>query len=272
MRRFILFGAASLCLAAMATSLRADDLIWASDITDPAGADAGFVDLLVSAGHTVTRVDTPATLGAADIDQLNAADLVIVGRANSSGQFQDANGAIWNAQVTSPVIAMSAYLVRDNRMRWVTGSDLTDVGPTQLEATIPDHPVFAGVSLTGGLTTDPYNVMIDRGISTNTNAPVGGSIIAANPAVASGVAIAEWPAGAVVGGDMVLAGYRMLFNAGSREPDGTGVTDAGVMDLTETGQQLFLNAVGHALAVPEPSSALLVGLGGVLLMAMRRRR
>ena len=59
MRQFVLFGAASLCLAAMATSLRADDLIWASDITDPAVRDAGFVDSLVSAGHTVTAASTP---------------------------------------------------------------------------------------------------------------------------------------------------------------------------------------------------------------------
>lgn len=272
MRRFIVLGVALLCTTLTAASLHAGDLIWASDITDPAGADAGFVDLLTTAGHTVTRVDTPATLGDADIEQLNAADLVIVGRANSSSQFQGDNGAIWNAQVTAPVIAMSGYIVRDSRMRWVTASDLTDSGETQLEATIPDHPVFAGVSLTDGKTTDPYNVMVDRGISTNTNEPVNGSIIAVNPAVGAGLAVAEWPAGAVVGGDQVLAGYRMLFNAGSREPDGTGVDVAGMLDLTATGQLMFLNAVDHALAVPEPSSALLVTLGGMLLLALRRRQ
>jgi hypothetical protein len=243
---------------------------------DPNGADKGFVDLLTSAGHSVTRVDTPNTLGAADVDQLNAADLVIVGRANGSGQFQDNNGAIWNSQVTAPVIAMSAYVVRDNRMKWVAGNDLPDSGPAKLRAEDPTHPIFAGVSLdAGNVMTDDYNVMIDRGTSTNTNLPVGGSVVAWNPTVMTGgtqgIAIAEWPAGAAIGGGQTLAGFRMLFNGGSREADGAAVPDAGVLDLTAAGQQLFLNAVDYTLAVPEPSSALLLCSGLLLLARLRRR-
>jgi hypothetical protein len=254
----------------------AADIIWVSDITDPNGADKGFVDLLTGAGHAVARVDGPSTLGDADITQLNAADLVIVGRANGSGQFQDNNGVIWNSQITAPVIAMSAYIVRDNRMKWVAGNDLPDSGPAKLRAENPAHPVFAGVALDGtNMMMDDYNVMIDRGTSTNTNLPVGGTVIAWNPTVSTGdvegVAIAEWPAGAAIGGGQSLAGFRMLFNAGSREADGASVPDAGVLDLTAAGQQLFLNAVDYTLAVPEPSSALLLS-GGLLLLAARRRR
>jgi hypothetical protein len=268
--------AAMVLLAVFMAGARAADIIWASDITDANGADVGFVDLLTTAGHTVTRVDTPGTLGDTDIAQLNGADLVIVGRANGSGQFQDDNGVIWNAQVTAPVIAMSGYVVRDNRMRWVAGDDLPDSGPAKLRAEDPAHPIFAGVSLDAtNMMVDDYNVMIDRGTSTNTNVPVGGTVIAWNPTVSTngveGVAVAEWPAGATVGGDQALAGFRMLFNAGSREADGAGVPDAGVLDLTDAGQQLFLNAVDYTLAVPEPSSAMLLA-GGLLMWAARRRR
>jgi hypothetical protein len=263
-------------MAVITSLVNAADIIWVSDITDPNGADKGFVDLLTSAGHNVTRADMPTTLGAAEIAQLNAADLVIAGRANASSQFQDANGVIWNSQVTSKVIAMSAYLVRDNRMRWVTGNDLPDSGPTPLRAAIAGHPIFAGVALNpDGTMVDNYNVMIDRGTSTNTNPPVGGTVIAWNPSVQTGgnlgVAIAEWPAGTTIGGGMVLAGYRMLFNAGSREASGASVPDAGVLDLTPAGQRVFLNAVNYAIAIPEPSTALL-GLVGILFIAMRLRR
>ena len=200
---------------------------------------------------------------------MNAADLVIVRRHNSSSQFQDGNGEIWNLQVTAPVMAMSAYIVRDNRMRWVTGSNLADSDATILKASQPGHPVFEGITLSPDSSTiDDYNVKIDQGISTNLDEPVGGSVIAWNPSVSNGgtmgVAIAEWPAGTVVGGGMELAGYRMLFNGGSRELGGQPIDAAGVLDLTPLGQELFLNAVNYA-AVPEPSSALLglIGLVGL---------
>ena len=136
--------------------------------------------------------------------------------------------------------------------------------------------MFQGISLNpDGTTTEQYNVQVDRGTSTNTNPVVGGSVIAWNPSVQTGgnlgVAIAEWPAGTTIGGGTALAGYRMLFNGGSREPDGGAVTQAGVMDLTPMGQQLFLNAVDHVLAVPEPSSLWLAAIG-LLLLAYRVRR
>lgn len=274
--RLLQVAGAALAVALLVSAAGAANIIWVSDIDDPAGADAGFVDLLSNAGHSISRLNVPATLTDTEITQLNGADLVIVGRANGSGEFQDNNGAIWNSQITSPVIAMSAYIVRDNRMRWVAGNDLPDSGPAKLRAGDPAHPIFDGVALdAGNVMVDDYNVMIDRGTSTNTSLPVGGSVIAWNPTVSTGdvqgVAIAEWPAGATIGGDQTLAGFRLLFNGGSREADGAGVPDAGVLDLTAAGQQLFLNAVDYTLAVPEPSSALLLA-GGLLMLAARRRR
>jgi hypothetical protein len=98
--------------------------------------------------------------------------------------------------------------------------------------------------------TNDFNVVIDRGISTNTSPPVsGGTVIATNPLIANSVQIAEWPAGVTVTDETsqtaVLAAPRYLINAGSRELDGAGVATAGKLDLTADGQQLFLNFVDY---------------------------
>jgi hypothetical protein len=271
------FGAA----LGLSGGAQAAEIVWASAITDPAGPDAGFVSLLEGAGHTVTRVPIAGALTAEQIGTLNAADLVIVGRANNSGDYDNANGVIWNEQITTPLINMSAYTTRKNRMGWSTGDAVPDSGPTPLVATNASHPIFSGITFAGdGVTmADDYNVMIDRG-TTTMGSPVvtGANVIATNPLVTGGIAIAEWPAGTVVIDDrtgvppQILAGYRMFFAGGSREADGSAVTTAGQLDLTAAGQQLFLNAVGYALTVPEPSSITLVGLGCAFLLRRSVRR
>jgi hypothetical protein len=68
-----------------------------------------------------------------------------------------------------------------------------------------------------------------------------------------GMVIAEWPAGATLehaggAGTDVLAGPRLVFLTGSREPDGvTGGDAAGLYDLYEDGTQMLLNAVEYML-------------------------
>ena len=57
MRSFLLIAIA-VSLAAITPTAQAAEIIWASDITDPEGSDKGFLDLLLSDGHSVTRVDT----------------------------------------------------------------------------------------------------------------------------------------------------------------------------------------------------------------------
>lgn len=253
----------------VACPVQAADIIWFSSITDPAGPDAGFVDLLEGAGHTVTRYAEVAPLGADDITALNAADLVITGRSVNSSAFDNANGQVWNEQITTPMIATSAYIVRQSRMGWQANSSVPDSGPTPLVATFPNHYIFSGIDFAadGRTMAEDYNVMIDRGISTISGGLQGGTILATNPLITDGVAIAAWDAGTVVTDDGIgmqtLAGPRYFFAAGSREADGSGVDTAGVLDLTDAGQRLFLNTVDYALGIPEPSTAVLALLGVV---------
>ncbi len=97
--------------------------------------------------------------------------------------------------------------------------------------------------------------------------------------IVTGVAIAEWPAGSLVFrncGDGTtnvnpfcdtLAGYRMFFSAGTRDPNGTVRADgymAGGYNLTADGTKIFRRAVDRAIlkgsnpvlsVVPSGSSA-----------------
>jgi hypothetical protein len=258
----------------------AASIAWVSVNADDTGQDQGFVDLLRGAGHTVTRVQrngTGSTLTPEKIATLNASDLVIVGRAVNSGDFDTAaNATFWNTELTKPVMYNSAYLVRRNRLGMSTGDGVPDSQATPLVATNASHPIFNGITFAGdGVTmANPYNTFIDRGTTAMGNLPRNGTVLATNPAVAGGVAIAEWAAGTTVQDegniDYVLAGPRYFFAGGSRELDQTAITTAGKMDLTADGQQLFLNTVNYAL-IPEPSTAVLLGFGLAVMLRRSRR-
>ena len=77
----------------LASSLQAATIIWVSDNKNPTGgvaADQGWVDLLEANGHTVDlsfRNQEGRALDAAKIAALNAADLIIISRDTSSGDF-----------------------------------------------------------------------------------------------------------------------------------------------------------------------------------------
>jgi hypothetical protein len=256
---------------------QAAQIAWYS-ATVAGGSDDRFISELQTAGHSVTRY--PAVQGAnlsdADISNLNAFDLVIIGRATASGDFDDATDETnWNTRITSKVMIMSAYLIRMNRLGWETGNGVPDSPPARLVAANPSHPVFAGVPLDGGgMMVNEYNVMIDRGTTQMGNTPTaGGNIIATNPAVAGGIAIAEWPSGTTVfadGGSYSLASNRFFFAGGSREVDGGALTTAGQYDLTDDGRRLFVNFVNYAL-IPEPSACGLLFAAGALALRRARR-
>lgn len=285
----------SLTCALSVASLNAANIIWVSfhpgDNQPSANAitagftqapDVGYTDLLRNAGHNVTRVVTSGTPNAA---QLNAADLVIISRSVPSGDYQDPpETAAWNTSITAPTMILGGYIARQNRLGYVTASNIPDtVNPVTLQAAQPNHPIFSGITLGAGNTLAyavpvSYTNNLQRGISTLTDPLAGGGTLIASvdPAgqttAANGLLIAEWQAGAVMADTApndTLGGPRMVFLTGSRE---NGITSegAGIMDLTPEGQQLFLNAVDY-MAVPEPSTYALIGLGGMALMLRRRK-
>lgn len=278
------------------TSASASNIYWVTfhpdDNTPSANAlaagftqapDVGYTQLLQANGHQVTRVvstDIPnSTL-------LNSADLVIISRSVPSGNYElDAETAAWNG-ITAPMMLLNGYVLRNNRLGFTTGTTIPDVaGTISLTVNDPTHPIFSGIALDAQNTMiNPYAHLVtfgattERGISVNTDPLAGGGTIlatvgtAGDPAV-GGMIIGEWQAGATMGTSPAdtLGGHRMALLTGSREHSGLTSEGAGIYDLDPDGARLFLNAVNY-MAVPEPSTYALFGLGMLGYFLFRRVR
>ena len=243
--------------------------------------DKGYTDLLKAAGYNVVRY---ITTGTPDVNMLNAADLVIIGRSAASGHYQNDAATAWNATVTAPMIITCGYKLRSSRMGFTTGTDMPDTtGDVRLTVTDPAHPIFNGIALTDGTMNNSYagvvvyptdGTTLARGISINNNPLDDEGILLATISEASaatgpvgGMVIAEWPAGATLthsggAGTDVLAGPRLVFLTGAREASGLSSETAGLLDLYEDGAQMFLNAVKYMIPVKpvDPGSAGLLAL------------
>ena len=230
-------------------------------------SDIGYTDVLKAAGYDVMRYITNSEPNAAI---LNAADLVIISRAVSSSHYSNDGATAWNG-ISAPMIIMGGYVLRSSRMGYTDGTDMPDTtGDIRLTVNDPYHPIFAGIALTDGTMDNPFAegavplptdpTIISRGISINNNTPDDEVAVLAVVADASadmgpagGIIIAEATAGATLthaggAGEDVLAGNRLVFLSGSREPDGvTGGEAAGLYDLYPDGEQMFLNAVTYML-------------------------
>ena len=287
-------------LAALAVSSQATSVAWVSFHSDPGGLpstnaaaagftqapDIGFTDLLTGAGYDVTRIQTQdvTDMAAAAVlaSTYNGYDLVIVSRSVNSGNYQqEVEYTMWNQMITSPVIDMSGYTLRNSRLGYTTGTAMPDSTNTiRLTVSDPGHPIFAGLALDGANTMlDDYAGIngTQRGISVNTDAVAGGGTVLATVATAAdptanGMIIGEWQVGATMATVVptTLGGHRLVFLSGSREQAGVSSETAGVLDLTPVGESLFLNAVGY-MAIPEPTTLALVALGGVAVFLRRRR-
>ncbi len=130
--------------------------------------DSSHIDELIAAGYVVTTFYNTAleTASKATMDTLHDADLVILGRSCASGIFGGTNKYAWNS-VGAPILALSPYFVRSNRMNWfnTTSCAHLDEAGAVMTASIkePDDPVFDGLTLIGGnlpWAWGPYDVLV----------------------------------------------------------------------------------------------------------------
>jgi hypothetical protein len=226
--------------------------------------DQELVNWLTAEGHSVdVQRGYWTVLDPNKIAALNAADLVIMSRSTNSGNYnQTDEPAQWNA-VTTPLLQLSAYLVRNNRWFWVnSGAATNNTSDIYLEAVDPNHPVFQGVAL-GKLDpndpNDPGNVVqvIDPNVGTGITSFVGTLDMGNGKLIAKPVAqnlgwIAEWEAGAefYAGSGQIAGGKRMLFCAGTQE---VGATPQGAFNLTAEGSKMLRNAIAYLRLQPEPA-------------------
>ncbi|MDN3669513.1 PKD domain-containing protein [Echinicola jeungdonensis] len=66
---------------------------------------------------TIYYNSTLSTAPQEDIDMLNAADLIVIGRSGSSSHFDGDDKTAWNA-LTAPIILNSQWAARNNRLNW----------------------------------------------------------------------------------------------------------------------------------------------------------
>lgn len=251
--------------------------------------DVGYTQLLAANGHTVTRFLSKEEPTGADATAYNGFDLIIVSRSTASGHYQSATeSAFWNTTITKPVMHLGGYALRGSRLGFTTGDLIPDTtSPIQLEALVPNHPIFSGISLDAGnimvnsfAGITSFNSVTQRGISVNSSPLEAGGTLIARIGVGTvdneanrgtGMIIGEWAAGAVInGGTETLGGRRLVFFTGSREMTITS-EGAGIFDLSADGSAMFLNAVTHMAVVPEPSTYALLGIGALALL-MRWRK
>ena len=116
--------------------------------------DQPFVDLLVAAGHLVTRYNPASTaMSLDDVPLINSHDLVIAATALNSGPFNlNSRGAKWNTMVTAPMIYTKSTLVRRDRTGFLLdnkefdcAADASTTASGKWTLTEPNHPIFAGI-------------------------------------------------------------------------------------------------------------------------------
>lgn len=224
--------------------------------------------IIVGGGHSFTLFDTATYnlgLGNQDsLDYVNSFDLVIISGSNPAFNALRAHGAVWNAQPV-PMINMGNFLIsgqfQAGSWRWTTpgnGGTINSSGNVDVLSEL--DPIWDGVSIAPGTppTVDLFSANAGHlTLGSNTFLP-GVTTVAAQSSNNSTIAIAYAAPGALRDG-----GAEQYFFAGM-----TGGRNNPV-NLTPEGQQVFLNAI-DAIAIPEPHTALLGGIG--LLALLRRRR
>ena len=243
----------------LANPANAAKIIWvAGNIEDSLGVDSdqGFVDVLESAGHEVTRADTifeTKPLRQGQIDTLEMYDLVIISRSTNSGDY---NTTSWN-DVNAPILNTTSYLSRASRWQWFDSSDLLgggDSGAPAYKVEYTDHPIFAGIEPDTSGNIQVLDGSVGSGnTSISGNTDFGNGVLLASVADTGAVAIAYWGYGVKFhdNTEEVAPAPRMLFNCGARENDEPGNLQ-GLYNLTPVGEQLFLNAVDFMLAQEPP--------------------
>jgi hypothetical protein len=223
--------------------------------------DQQLVDWLVAEGHVVdVQRDYWTSFGRTTAAELNAADLIIVSRSTSSGNYDDEDEPTkWNS-LTVPLILMSAYPVRSSHWKWVdSASVLGEGGAPMLEAVDPGHSIFTNVPLDASNQVQIVDPAVGSGHTSFIDvADVGNGTLIAQ--TVDGLPwIVEWDAGVefYAGAGEVPAGTRMMFLAGTQEPPTWGQ-----WNLTAEGEILFRNAIsymlGEPIAVIEPPPPALV--------------
>lgn len=227
-------------------------IIWITENSDgslpPSPDDSGWTDLLTINGFNVERRDIrDLDVNPTALDELNAADLVIISRDTNSGNY---NGPTeieaWNTTLTVPLIQQSAFLVRNNRWLWFNNGGIPASAGNEVTVAEPDHPIFDGITLDEN---DEFTLSESPSNLTETFDAGNGTVLATD-AVSGNVWIAYWEEGVEFypGSGQITGAPRLWFGAGITTNDPKGSEN-----FTSEGETAFLNAVNFMLGEEFPA-------------------
>jgi len=190
-------------------------------------------------------------LDAGKIDDLNAADLIIVSRTSNSARYDEGEEPTqWNS-ATTPLILMQALIARSNRWKWINSSNQIDFGGAPaLKVVEPGHPIFVNVTLSEDNLVQVVDPNIGSGHTSSINADnVGNGTLLAREVGTELPWIAEWEPGVEFydGAGQIPADKRLMLFAGTRESDGPPPTPWGAWNFTAEGEKIFRNAINYMI-------------------------
>ena len=210
--------------------------------------DQNLEDLLIAEGYAVdVRPGYWTELDPNKVAELDAADLVIISRSSNSGNYDDGDEiSLWNS-VTSPMIQLSAFLLRNSRWVWMNSATTVNYESPLMEVLDPDNPIFAGVVLDAANQVAAVDATGSGQTTFLDTTDVGNGTLLARTADGASAWIAEWAAGVEYydGAGQIAGGNRLMFMAGTQE---VNVTPQGMLNLTAEGQLMLINAIAYMLA------------------------
>lgn len=228
-------------------------VIWITENTDAADApspdDSGWTELLRLYGFVVERRDVrDLDTNQAALDEMNAADLVIVSRDTNSGNYSTTPAEVtaWNTTITKPLILLSPFIVRNNRWLWFNTTTIPLAGSEQIEVTDPGHPVFRGITLDGD---NQFTIIDAEDVNLTGALDAGNGTVLATDPTNGNVWVSHWDAGVefYTGSGQTTGGPRLWFGAGIVDNNPKGGEN-----FTLEGEFAFLNAVDFILGNTGP--------------------
>jgi hypothetical protein len=226
---------------------RAVNITWVTESIDITGDgvpdDFAWIPWLQSLGHTVDlQRGNWTTLDSTKIAALNAADVIIISRSATSGNYNTSAAMIsqWSG-IKTPIINLHAYFVRNSRWFWVNTATINSLVGPMMEVVAPTHPIFTGIKLNAANQV----AVVDGTTGTGQTSFIGTTDVGSGTLLAktgTNAWVVEWQPGKsfYAGSSETPAGKRMLFCAGTQE---TAPAPQGAFNLTEDGKKMLNNAI-----------------------------
>ena len=224
-------------------------IIWVTENTDasdaPSPDDLGWTKLLELYSYDVQRRDIrDLDVNQVALDEMNAADLVIISRDTNSGNYNTTPAEVtaWNTSLTKPLIHMSPFITRSNRWLWFNSTTLPLASSNEIAASDPAHPIFSGIPLDD---VDQFTIIDAEDVNLAGAIDAGnGTVLATDPGNGN-VWISYWEEGVefYTGSGQTTGAPRLFFGAGVVDNNPKGGEN-----FTFEGELTYLNAVSFMLA------------------------